>query len=400
MTGRWQHLLSERPRAADALLALALFAIAFPGSRFAAEGAAAPDPWWPAIVLAGVACTALLWHRTHPRTVTVVTTACAMAMAFQGFLLTVLLIAPLMVALYSLAARTDRKTTYLFSIAVIALVVMAALLGEPGQKSLYLKIVGPEAWLLLPPVLGSLARLRQAYIASVQARAEHAERTRDDEARHRVAEERMRIARDLHDVVAHHLALANAQAGAVAHLLRGDPDQAEKIVTDLTGTTSSALRELKATVGLLRAADEADASLEPAPGLARLPDLVAAFASAGLAVNVATEGQPRPLSPGVDLTAYRIMQEALTNVAKHADTARAEVRITYRRDLLRISVTDEGGSSARTTQSSPGHGLIGMRERALSLGGTLRAGHRPERGFEVTTELPLYPLAREEGPNP
>lgn len=400
MTGGWQHFLSERPRTADALLALGLLAIAFPGSRFAAEGASAPDPWWQAVALAGVACTSLLWHRTRPCAVTVVTTICAMAMAALGFLLTVLLIAPLMVALYSLAARTDRKTTYVVGIAVVAVVVMTAVLAEPGQKSVYLKTIGPEAWLLLPPVLGSLTRLRQAYVASVQARAEHAERTREDEAGHRVAEERMRIARDLHDVVAHHLALANAQAGAVAHLLRDDPEQAEKIATDLTGTTSSALRELKATVGLLRAADDAGPALEPAPGLARLPDLVASFASAGLAITITTEGQPRSLSPGVDLTAYRIVQEALTNVAKHARTAHAEVRIAYFRDLLRVSVTDEGYPSFRTPVPGRGYGLVGMRERALSLGGTLRAGRRPDRGFEVTTDLPLYPREREEGSKP
>jgi signal transduction histidine kinase len=400
MTGRWQRFLSERPRAADGLLALALFAVAFPGSRFAAQGSTAPDPWWPAVALAAVACTALLWHRTRPREVAVVTTLCVVAMAVLGFLLTVLLIAPLMVALYSVAARTDRKTTYVFSIAAIAIAVVTTVLVDPAEKSIYLKTVGLQAWLLLPPILGSLSRLRQAYLASMRARAEHAEQTREDEARHRVVEERMRIARDLHDVVAHHLALANAQAGAVAHLLRRDPDQAEKIVTDLTGTTSSALRELKAAVGLLRAADDAESPLEPAPGLARLPDLVASFGSAGMAVTVTTEGQPRPLSPGVDLTAYRIVQEALTNVAKHAGTARAEVLIRYSRDLLRISVTDEGGASFRTPATAPGYGLIGMKERALSLGGSLRAGRRPERGFEVTTELPLHPRARGEGPNP
>lgn len=399
MTGKWQHFLSERARFADALLALLLFALAFPGSRFAAQGSPAPDPWWPAVALSAVACTALLWHRTRPREVTTVATFCVVAMAVLGFLLTALLIAPLMVALYSVAARTDRKTTYVFSIAVIAIVVLTTVFVDPAEKGVYLKTVGLEAWLLLPPVLGSLTRLRQAYTASMRARAERAERTREEEARHRVAEERMRIARDLHDVVAHHLALANAQAGAVAHFLRRDPDQAGKIVADLTGTTSSALRELKATVGLLRDADDAESPLEPAPGLARLPDLVAAFGAAGLAVTVTNEGQPRPLSPGVDLTAYRIVQEALTNVAKHADTARAEVLIRYSRDLLRISVTDEGGNPSRTASSTPGYGLIGMRERALSLGGSVRAGRRPERGFEVTTELPLHPRAREEGPN-
>jgi signal transduction histidine kinase len=238
---------------------------------------------------------------------------------------------------------------------------------------------------------------------AAHARAEYAERTREEEARHRVAEERIRIARELHDVVAHHLALANAQATTAAHLRRTDPDKAWQLVTELADTTSSALRELKATVGLLRQANDPDAPLEPAPGLARLPDLAASFDSTGLPVTITTEGAPQPLSPGVELTAFRIIQEALTNVAKHAPGSKAYVRLRYGGGGLGITVANDSSASlspSAGTPSTPGYGLIGMRERALSVGGRLRSGPCPEGGFEVAAELPLQPRAPEEDQTP
>ncbi|MEV5826401.1 ATP-binding protein [Spirillospora sp. NPDC052242] len=188
--------------------------------------------------------------------------------------------------------------------------------------------------------------------------------------------------------------MANAQAGTAAHLARNGPEQIRGILTDLSGTTSSALRELKATVGLLRRADDtADGteapSLEPAPGLARLDELTAACGAAGLAVDVVVEGEPRPLSAGVDLTAFRIVQEALTNVTKHAAAATARVRLAYGTDRLAITVTDDGTGAAPTSPGR-GFGLIGMRERAGSVGGDVRTGNRPEGGFEVAATLPLH----------
>ncbi|MER6492892.1 sensor histidine kinase [Streptomyces griseorubiginosus] len=183
-----------------------------------------------------------------------------------------------------------------------------------------------------------------AYLQAVQARAEHAERTREQEARHRVTEERMRIARDLHDVVAHQLVLAGIQASAVAGFLPARPGEAERLVTELTGTTSSALRELRATVGLLRAADDADdadESIEPIPGLFQLADLTDSFGTTGLVITITTEGEPRDLAPSVDLTAYRIVQEALTHVTKHAATHAAEVRLVYSPDRLSITITND-----------------------------------------------------------
>ena len=206
----------------------------------------------------------------------------------------------------------------------------------------------------------------------------------------------MRIARELHDVVAHHLALANAQAGTAAHLAHTHPEQMRRILSELSGTTSSALREMKATVGLLRQTDDPDLPLAPSPGLGQLADLTGSFETAGLSVEVFVEGMPRPLSPGVDLTAYRIVQEALTNVTKHAAAGAARVRLRYAVDHLTLTVTDDGTATAVASASasaSQGFGLIGMRERARSVGGALDAGHRVEGGFEVTTRLPLYPIA-------
>ncbi|GAA1962664.1 sensor histidine kinase [Kitasatospora viridis] len=392
MPTHWQRYLRDHPRAVDTALALLIFANAFPGSMLRNPGTAARAAWWPGVIVTGIACVALLWRRSRPLLTVVVTTVCAVPVVVLGYLLSPLLLAPVMLALYSLAARARPRTTYAVTLATVALLVGTALLAGPTGGSVELKTVGPAAWLLLAVAIGTATRLNAAYLEAVEARAEHAERTREEEARHRVSEERMRIARELHDVVAHHLALANAQANTVAHLIRSHPDQAGKIATELSGTTSSALRELKATVGLLRQGDAPDVPLEPAPGLAQLPALAASYRSAGLAVTIATEGQPRDLSPGMDLTTFRIVQEALTNVNKHADVETARVRLCYTRDRLIITVTDDGSATSGSAPgSAPGYGLIGMRERALSLGGSLRAGHRPGGGFEVVADLPIDP---------
>ncbi|MFF3847172.1 sensor histidine kinase [Streptomyces sp. NPDC002328] len=396
MTTPWQR----HPRTVDSTIALLLLAGAFPGSMYGASDMAAPAQWWPCVLLAALSCTALLWRRTRPLTVTAVAIGCATGMALAGYVMTALLLAPLMVALYSLAGHTERTTTRNVTLTAVTLVAGSALIAEPAAGSLALNVIGPVAWLLLPAALGSTARFRRAYLESVHARAEFAERTREEEARHRVAEERMRIARELHDVSAHHLALANAQATTAALLIRSHPAQAEKMVNALGDTTAAALREMKATVGLLRRSGASEDSLQPAPSLAQLPGLVAAHTAAGLTVALTTHGQPQPLTPGADLTAYRIVQEALANVAKHAHTSTAEVDLTYTHDRLSITITDQGiGPTPETTASTPdnsggsGYGLIGMRERALSIGGRLRAGHRPTGGFEVSTELPLHPYA-------
>jgi len=413
MSQIWQRYVREHGRALDVALALLLIANAFPGTRLGISDADVRSSWWLGVLLTAVGAAAMLRRREYPRSVAILTMADAIILAALGFVPTVLVLGPLMIALYALADRTDRRTANTIAFTGIAVLAGTAVIAGPHQ-TIALTVISPAACLLLPVALGTTARVRRDFLAAVQARADHAERTREEEARHRVAEERRRIARELHDVVAHHLALANAQAGTAAHLVDSHPEQARKILADLSGTTSSALRELKATVGLLRDVDGPDAPLEPAPGLAQLPALTAAFETGGLTVAVNVEGVQQPLSPGVDLTAYRIVQEALTNVTKHAATRLAHVRLAYANDRLTITVADEGGTvspagvgasavgagavpAAATGASGRGFGLIGMRERALSVGGRLQVGRRPEGGFNVTAELPLYPHDLDEG---
>ncbi|MFJ8105979.1 sensor histidine kinase [Streptomyces sp. NPDC096132] len=379
----------------DMVLVLGLLGCVTLGASITIPGISQPDQEWPAEVLAVVACLAQLKARDHPRTAVVVATVCTVITLGLGYLLTPLLLAPLMIALYRLAAITDPRTSCVFGAVTMAVVVAAAVSDRPTTEMILLRTVGPVLWLMLPLVGGSRDRLRRDYVDSVQARAAYAERTREEEARLRVAEERMRIARELHDAVAHHMAVANAQAGTARHLTPTHPEQAQKLLDDLTATTSSALLELRATVGVLRQNGDPDTDpLEPAPGLDRLPELIATCETAGVEVTVTTEGEPRPLSPGVDLTAYRIIQEALTNVTKHGAGTGARVRLAYSESRLLISVTNDGTAAASVPGG--GYGLMGMRERAHSVGGDLRAGPRPEGGFEVTTALPLHPLALEE----
>ncbi|MFJ9626591.1 sensor histidine kinase [Streptomyces sp. NPDC101175] len=399
MHDNWQRYADEHIRTVDTMSAVLLFAMFLFGSELNVPRGPGPDAVAPTIALAAVSCAALFWQRTRPRSVVAVTAVAAAGAAAQGCLLTPLLLGPLMLALYRLAVLTRRRTARRYFFASVVLLVTTATVVDTVHHPWPFKTVGPAAWLLLPVVAGNAVRLRNAYLEAVQARAEYAERSREEEARHRVAEERMRIARELHDVVAHHLALAHAQAGTAAHLARTHPDHAQRILTELAGTTSSALREMKGTVGLLRRADDPATPLAPSPGLAQLAELTGSFAGAGLTVTVTTVGERRPLSAGVDLTAYRIVQEALTNVSKHATTGAAQVRLRYSHDRLILTVSDDGPGATAVSASAPGEGfgLIGMRERARSVGGALRAGHRVEGGFEVTTELPLYPSAPEPG---
>ena len=396
MTTSLERYTGRRHFATDVVLVLGLLGTVTLGASIAIPGISQPRAGWPAEALAAVSCLAQLKARTYPRSALVVATVCTVITVALGYLVTPLLLAPLMIALYRLAAGTDPRTTRVYGALTMAVVVTAAVFDTHTTGMILLRTVGPVLWLMLPLVGGSRERLRHAYVDSVQARASYAERTREEEARLRVAEERMRIARELHDVVAHHMAVANAQAGTARHLAPTHPVQAQRLLDELTATTSSALLELRATVGVLRQTGDPDTdSLEPAPGLDRLPELIATCETAGVEVTVTTEGEPRSLSPGVDLTAYRIIQEALTNVTKHGAGKGACVRLTYSDSRLLISVTNDGIAAAPSVPGG-GYGLMGMRERAHSVGGDLHAGPRPEGGFEVATALPLHPLAPEE----
>ena len=393
MIAYWRRLTEAHPRIVDALILLVLLGDAVIGSRLLPPGPGAPKTWWLGFLVTVIASVALLWRRSRPRAVAAVTGAAAIAVAGLGYIPSVLLIGPAMIGLFSLAYRSDRRTANTYAVAIICLLMSAAVFISSSHEQLALQTIGPAAWLFLPLSLGTATRVRRENLELVQARADHAERTREQEARHRVAEERMRIARDLHDVVAHHLALANAQVTTATYIARKDPDKALEILGEIGATTSAALRELKATVGLLRHSDEPEVPTHPAPGLAQLSELAASFASIGLAVEVGTAGQPRRLDSAVDLTAFRITQEALTNVRKHAATDKARVQVRYGQDRITVTITDEATARRPKTAESAadsGFGLIGMRERAQSVGGRLRTGPRPEGGFQVIAELPFH----------
>lgn len=394
MTSHLERFTEQHARAAEVVLAVALSACTVLGGEVSTSESTPPHTQVFPGVLALVCLAALLRVRSRPRIALAVTTPAAAVLTAVGYLPSPLLLAPVMAALYWLAVLGDPRAGAL-GYAAAAVLVATSLSGAPLGDDFMLRTVGTVLWLLLPMSLGVTSRFRRAYLASAQARAAHAERTRDEEARLRVAEERLRIARELHDAVAHHMAVANAQAGTAAHLAATRPEQAREILTALVGTTSSALLELRATVGVLRQAGDPDTgSLEPAPGLGRLPDLVAACRSAGLDVTVSTAGRARPLTPGVDLTAYRIVQEALTNATKHASGHTARVGLDYGDTRLRITVADDGPPLPPVVPGG-GYGLMGMRERAHSVGGDLHAGPRPEGGFGVTATLPIQPPAAE-----
>ncbi|QIB47923.1 sensor histidine kinase [Streptomyces aureoverticillatus] len=340
-----------------------------------------------------------LRHRA-PLAVMAVTAACGVLVPPLGLLLSPLIVAPAVITAYSYAraVRNERRAaSAVLSISVVLLLAATPLFGALSWKDAS-RVGAVAAFPLVAGVLGRSAQNRRAYLAAVEERAQRAEESRDSEARRRVAEERVRIARELHDLVAHQITLANAQATVAAHLFDTRPEQTRKSLKELVETTSDALDDLRATVGLLRQSEDTEsgdmaAPAEPAPGLSRLPTLLTSFRRAGLEVSVHEEGTARPLPPGVDLTAYRIVQEALTNVTKHAGTGSARVRLVWDRDHVTLTVADDGrGAGARTAADRPpGYGLIGMRERATALGGHLSAGRRPEGGFLVSARLPLPP---------
>jgi signal transduction histidine kinase len=223
--------------------------------------------------------------------------------------------------------------------------------------------------------------------AELEERAALLERERDEAERAAAAEERRRIARELHDVIAHSITLMTVQAGAARFLLTEDPGRAQEPVLSVEETGRHALAELRRLLGML-GADEREASLAPQPGLARLDDLLVQARGAGLPVELAVAGQPRVLPPGMELTAYRIVQEALTNARRHAGPARAHVLLRYGIEALDLEVTDDG-RAAPTRSDGAGHGLIGMRERVALYDGTFEAGPRPEGGYAVRARLPL-----------
>jgi signal transduction histidine kinase len=246
-------------------------------------------------------------------------------------------------------------------------------------------------------VLGHFVGDRHVYAARLEERTAELEQAREELARRAVVEERLRLARELHDVVAHAMSVIAVQSGVGAHVASTKPEEVGKALAAIEATSRAALTELRRLLGVLRHDNEPQASLTPVPGLANLDSLLAELGKAGLAVRLWVEGTPLQLPAGVDLSAYRIVQEALTNVVKHAGPARAQVVVGYRDQEVTVEVIDDGRGAvppAGDGRVGTGHGLIGMRERVAAFGGDLQVGPRPGGGFRVAARLPLAPGRR------
>jgi signal transduction histidine kinase len=374
--------LPVRGRAADLAMAVLVVAVVALSAllRFPSVGGFRPLD----ALLIFIACAALLVRRRYPVAVAVVTLAtCGVYYALSTFDGPLLL--TFAIALFTVAA--EGHTAVALLLAVVAMLMVGY--GEVGgdvrhldDTSLYLL----AGWLVAAIAIGGLVRNRRAYLREAEQRMLAADREKEEEARRRASEERLRIARELHDVLGHHISLINVQAGAALHRLDADPDQAASALTSIKQASKDALRDLRATLGVLRQVDEA-APTEPAPSLVRLDALVEQAGATGLAVRTEVDGEVRPLPPEVDLAGYRIVQEALTNVTRHADARTAFVRIRYSDHDVRVEIDDDGvGAAGRKTHR--GNGIRGMDERARALGGELAAGARPTGGFRVHARLP------------
>ncbi|MEV1019714.1 sensor histidine kinase [Streptomyces sp. NPDC050264] len=247
-------------------------------------------------------------------------------------------------------------------------------------------------------VLGDSLRTRRAYLAQLEERANRLEKEREAQSKVAVAAERARIARELHDVVAHNVSVMVVQADGAAYVLDQAPDQAKKALETISGTGRQALAEMRRLLGVLRTGEhEEGGEYVPQPDVEQIEDLVDQVRTSGLPVDFKVEGTPRPLPSGVELTAYRIVQEALTNTRKHGGpNAGASVRLVYFDDGLGLLVEDDGQGAPHELYEDGGadgrgHGLIGMRERIGMVGGTLDAGPRPGGGFRISALLPLKP---------
>jgi signal transduction histidine kinase len=242
-------------------------------------------------------------------------------------------------------------------------------------------------WLISAGGMAVASRMWLLHLRDVEQRAEEAERTSDEVARRRAVEERLRIARELHDSLTHSISVIQVQAGVAGHLARKRGEEVPPALLAIQEAGADASRELRATLGVLRSQDHYGSEDCDGSGLGQLDGLVKRARSAGLPVTVTVPGTQRPLPLGVDQAAYRIVQEALTNTSRHAGQASASVHLHYAPDALTVQVNDDG-EGAGTTSAGPGLGLIGMRERVSALGGRLHVGPREGGGFQVRAELP------------
>ena len=371
-------------RLVDATVACAVFALMavelLVKSPLPDEGATS----WVAFAWAVVIALPIALHRRFPGWVVPIVAAAVVGysfghyVAFPGYAVFVL------VFLVSLHSGRGRG---LLAFVVLAVALGVALGLQPAVTVTMSTWVSSLLALAVAWLAGENLRIRQARLLAVQERARRLEAERAEQARQAVAAERLRIARELHDVVAHTMSVIAVQAGVAHHAFGARPDLAEAALATVENGTRAALVEMRRLLGVLRHEDESSASLAPAPTLADLPGLVGQFRAVGLTVDLVVSGVPSAVPEGVELSTYRIGQEALTNVLRHGGP-RASLRLVYQPGVVEIAVDDDGPPSPRPPGIIGGHGLVGMRERVAVFGGVFSAGPRPGGGFTVAATLP------------
>ena len=299
--------------------------------------------------------------------------------------------ANLLIVLYSLGAHVDRPRTvrHFWAVSTVLTSVLLAGVISDNENLPWLSVPANILIMATVWILGDNLRTRRAYLVELEEKAALTETQRLAEARRAVTEERTRIARELHDVVAHSMSVMVVQAGAPRRVIDQDPAQAAVALAAIEETGRESLMEMRRVLGVLRGDDD-QADLAPAPGLDDFDRLLQNCEEAGLPVDLVVVGQVRRLSAGLELSAYRVVQESLTNSLKHAGPARATIRLDYRADVLEVEVSDDGRGAA-VAATAGGQGLIGMRERVESFGGELRAGPRTGGGYEVAATFPIEP---------
>ncbi|MFC5203986.1 sensor histidine kinase [Streptomyces kaempferi] len=337
------------------------------------------------LVAGSLACALIATRRRWPLPV-----FCVVTVVSAAFNLHAALVAPLLatsvICTYTVASRTSRRVAVVTG-AITILTVYAAVVIGAGRNWTDPQNAAIVAWGGLAVAVGGAVRSRQGDLTAVEERARHAEHSRDEEARRRVVEERLRIARDLHDVVAHHIAVINVQVGVATALLREEPAGAEEALAHVRQAARTVLADLSTVLDVLRSGEPGHTT-EPPPGLSRLASMLDALGAAGLRVEHRQEGEARPLPSAVDLAAYRIVQESLTNAHKHGSEPMAWLCLDYTPAGLGI-VVENAAAQRRPDAHGTGHGLIGLRERVSSIGGTVRTGRDDDGRFTVSAFLPV-----------
>ncbi|GID96656.1 two-component sensor histidine kinase [Amorphoplanes digitatis] len=381
----------RHPLLCDVVLGLFLAGAALAALRIGPHGEQPRAPGAAEVIAIGVAFLGVSARRvrTRPALIVVVLTWIALV-AVDNERQPVLTVAAI-VLLFTFASRNDRRTVWGTSCCIgIAVYLAGVAWGGGGWWAP--ENLGTLAWIGMATAVGDAARSRRAYVAEVEERARRAEQSRDEEARRRVVEERVRIARELHDVVAHHIAVIKVQATGAKHILAHRPEQVAPALDHISRSSDAALKEIASVVGLLRGTDGIEApATEPTRGLARLSGLLDDLAAAGLRVDHHQHGEPRELPALVDLAAYRIAQEALTNAQKYGDGT-ARLAVSYAAGGVRLEITNRVRPGVAPAGS--GYGIVGMRERAASTGGALTAGQGDDGRFTVLADLPAADLER------